>query len=193
MISSISKALIKKEVVSSQVQIALIGAVSFILFTALGAYVYIPLGFTPVPLTLQTFFVLLSGAILGRRLGTLSQTTYVILGAAGIPFFVSGGGGLTHLAGPTGGYLLGFVLAAYVIGKLLSERDSMFSIVIALTSGELIILLSGAAWLWVGLHFGLKQAFYLGVLPFIPGDAIKLTAAVVVCKKYLPRARTLFY
>lgn len=191
--SFISDVLIKKEIVASKKAVALIAVTSFVLFTALGAYLYIPLGFTPVPLTLQTFFVLLSGAMLGRRWGTFSQTIYLILGATGVPFFVAGSWGFAHIVGPTGGYLLGFVFAAYVVGKILSRRDSMFSIIIALVCGELIILLSGAAWLWVGLHFSLRGAFYLGVLPFIPGDAIKLTAAALICKNYFRRAKILFY
>lgn len=193
MMISMSDVLLKKEIVASRAVIASIGVMSFVLFTALGAYVYIPLGFTPVPLTLQTFFVLLSGVILGGRLGVLSQTIYLSLGMTGLPLFAAGTWGFAHIFGPTGGYLLGFIFAAYVIGKIVSNKDSMASIIIALICGEFIILLSGAAWLWAGFHFNLRQAFYLGVLPFISGDTIKLLAAIFLCKKYIKRAKVLFY
>jgi len=193
MYGSISGALTKKEIVTGKTVTALIGIFGFVLFTALGAYVYIPLRITPVPITLQTFFVLSSGAILGRRLGSLSQVLYFALGATGLPLFLSGSWGISHIFGPTGGYLLGFVAASYIIGGILNRRDSTTAIVIALIIGELVILIFGAAWLWAGLHFSLKQAFYLGVLPFIPGDTLKLIAAVIICKRYLKRAKALFY
>ncbi|NQT90593.1 MAG: biotin transporter BioY [Candidatus Omnitrophica bacterium] len=185
-------ALIKKEVIASRSAVALIGVTCFVLCTALGAYVYIPLGFTPVPLTLQTFFVLLSGAILGRRLGSLSQGAYLILGAAGIPLLSAGSFGLARIAGPTGGYLIGFVLAAYIVGKIVSGKGSLLSIITALICGELIILLSGAGWLYAGFHFSLRQALYMGILPFIPGDIIKIVVATLIIRKYLARSKELF-
>lgn len=190
--NSVSAAIIGKEIVSSKTATTIIGIASFVLLTALGAYVYIPLGFTPVPITLQTFFVLSSGAILGRRLGPISQITYIILGVTGLPMFLSGSFGLAYLLGPTGGYILGFVIASYVIGKLLQNNDSLISIVTALIIGEAIILSLGAGWLWVGLRFSLTKAFYLGVIPFIPGDIIKIIVASFICKKYIKRARSLF-
>ncbi|MCH7819743.1 MAG: biotin transporter BioY, partial [Candidatus Marinimicrobia bacterium] len=83
----------------------------FALLTALGALIRIPLPFTPIPITLQTFFVLLAGAMLGSKRGTLSQMVYVFAGAAGIPIFAGMSSGLALLAGPTGGFLAGFLLA----------------------------------------------------------------------------------
>jgi biotin transport system substrate-specific component len=85
--------------------------------TAMGAYIMIPL--PPVPITLQTLFVVLAGALLGGRLGALSQVVYLLLGIIGLPVFHGGKGGLGILLGPTGGYLVGFIAAAYVVGKLI--------------------------------------------------------------------------
>lgn len=193
MYNSLSAVVTKREIIQGRLAIALMGVITFVLFTALGAYVYIPLRFTPIPITLQTFFVLLSGGLLGKRLGPLSQAAYLVLGAAGFPLFLTGSFGFSYMFGVTGGYLVGFVLAAYVIGRLLKEKDSTAAIIIALTAGELIILSCGGAWLWIGLNFGFKQALYLGVLPFIPGDTIKLIAAILICRKYFSRAKSLFY
>ncbi|MFH1867742.1 MAG: biotin transporter BioY [Candidatus Omnitrophota bacterium] len=190
--NSISVSLTKNEIISSKTATAIIGVVSFVLLTTLGAYVYIPLGFTPVPITLQTFFVILSGAILGKKFGAISQISYIALGATGLPMFLSGSFGLAYLLGPTGGYILGFVAASYAIGKLLRNNDSLVSIVTALIIGEAIILSLGAGWLMAGLRFSLSNAFYLGVLPFIPGDIIKIIVASLICKKYLKRAKFLF-
>jgi len=88
----------------------------FAVLTALGAYIIIPLPFTPVPITMQTFFVYLAAAILGSRLGTLSMVIYLCLGVAGLPVFHGGLAGFGVLGGPTGGYIFGFILGSYVIG-----------------------------------------------------------------------------
>src|SRR5512137_1746469 len=89
----------------------------FAVLSMLGAFVRIPIPWSPVPLTLQTFFVLLSGACLGRRLGAVSQVCYVLVGIAGLPVFSQAGSGLLYLAGPTGGYLAGFIAASLWIGS----------------------------------------------------------------------------
>ena len=188
----VATTLSRKEIITDKKTIALIGIISFVLFTALGAYVYVPLAFTPVPLTMQTFFVLLSGALLGKRLGSLSQAVYILLGMGGIPLFSAGSFGLMRIAGPTGGYLFGFVLAGYAVGKMLKNKDSLSSIAIALTIGALIILLSGAGWLCLGLGFSIKNAFLLGVVPFMPGEILKVAAAAIICRKYLKRAKEVY-
>jgi biotin transport system substrate-specific component len=102
-----------KEFISSKKAVAAIGVTFFVLATALSAYVRIPVPGSPVPITLQTFFVLLAGAVLGRKLGAASQIGYVILGAVGLPIFQGAGYGIAYLFGPTGGYLMGFAAAAY--------------------------------------------------------------------------------
>ena len=95
-----------------------IGCVFFVALMSLGAYVRIPVFFTPVPITLQTLFVVLSGAMLGKKWGMASQAIYISLGAIGLPVFQGYGYGMGHILGPTGGYLAGFVLASYVVGSL---------------------------------------------------------------------------
>lgn len=156
--------------------------VAFSLLTALAAQVVIPLPFTPVPITGQTFAVLLTGALLGSRLGALAMLAYLIEGASGLPFFRSGNGGIHYLiASPTAGYLFSYPLAAFLTG-LLAERgwDKRFlTAAAAMALGSVVILLSG--WSWLAIWY--KSAAYaasLGVWPFIPGDIIKIALAAAV-------------
>jgi len=147
------------------------------LFVAALSQVKIPLPFTPVPLTGQTFAVLLVGAALGAKRGFSSLGLYLVLGALGLPFFAGGQSGLTYMVGPTLGYLVGFALAAYVVG-LLAERGLERSIrtsILPFLAGTAIIYICGAGWLAV--LFGAEKALALGVLPFLVGDAIKLLLA----------------
>lgn len=146
---------------------------------ALLAQVRIALPFTPVPITGQTFGVLLIGAALGMRKGTASVTLYLALGLAGLPVFTGGGAGMSHLVGATGGYLLGFILAAALVGWL-AERHGyerhFRTALLPFLAGTLIIYLCGALWLaaFVG---SLSKAVALGVTPFLVGDALKLLLA----------------
>lgn len=147
---------------------------------ALLAQVRIPLPFTPVPITGQTLGVLLIAAVLGARLGTASLGLYLAGGLAGLPFFTGGGSGLAHLTGPTGGFLVGFLAAAFIVG-VLAERGwtrTWQKTAVLFALGSLVIYIFGAAYL--ALFTGLRQAITLGVLPFILGDAIKATLAAAV-------------
>jgi len=151
------------------------------LFVAALAQVKIPLPFTPVPLTGQTFAVLLVGAVLGSKRGVASMALYIALGASGLPVFAGGASGMTYLSGATLGYLIGFVLAAYVIG-LLAERGlerSVRTSLIPFLAGTLIIYICGVTWLTILLG-SLSKAIAAGLLPFLIGDAIKLIAAALV-------------
>lgn len=142
------------------------------------AQVKIPLPFTPVPLTGQTFAVLLVGATLGSKRGALSMLLYIALGAFGLPLFAGGASGLAYLSGATLGYLIGFVIAAYVIG-LLAERgleQSVRTSLLPFLIGTGIIYICGVAWLTVVLG-SLSKAVTAGLFPFLIGDAIKLLAA----------------
>ncbi len=144
------------------------------------AQVRIPLPFTPVPITGQTFAVLVVGAALGSKRGASSLALYLLLGLAGLPFFAGGASGLAILAGPTGGYLVGFILAAYLVG-LLAARGldrRVPSALLAFLAGEIVIYLFGVAWLSV--YLGIPHALMAGLLPFLAGDAIKLAAAALV-------------
>ena len=152
--------------------------VGFSLLTALAAQVIVPLPWTPVPLTGQTFAVLLTGALLGPRLGALAMLAYLAEGAAGLPFFRGGAGGVGHFSGATAGYLFAFPAAAYVTGYL-AERgwDRRFTTAAAaMALGSFVILAGGWAWL-TALTGDAVQAFRLGVGWFLVGDAVKIGLA----------------
>jgi len=148
------------------------------LFVAAMAQLKIALPFTPVPLTGQTFAVLLAGATLGSRRGAASMLLYVGLGALGLPVFAGGASGVAYLSGATLGYLIGFVLAAFVTG-LLAERGMERNVrtsVIPFLAGTVIIYACGVAWLTIMLG-SMSQAITAGLLPFLIGDTIKIIAA----------------
>ncbi len=156
-------------------QLAVVIAGSLLL--ALLAQLAIPPPFTPVPITGQTFGVLLVGALLGSRRGALSIGIYLVEGSVGLPFFTAGTSGWQTVVGPTGGYLLGFIPAAFAVGWL-AERgwDRRFATaIVAMLVGEVVIYLAGLPRL--GVFVGQGQALQLGLLPFIPGDIIKLLLA----------------
>ena len=150
------------------------------LCVAVMAQVRIPLPFTPVPITGQTFAVLLVGAVLGSRRGAASLALYLLMGLVGLPFFAGGTSGLAIVIGPTGGYLIGFIVAAYLVG-LLAARGldrRIPSALLAFLAGEVVIYLFGVAWL--SFFLGIPHAIAAGLLPFLIGDAIKLAAAGLV-------------
>ena len=146
----------------------------FACLTGLGAYIRIYTPLSPVPFTAQVFFVLLSGAVLGSRWGGASQMIYVILGIVGVPWFAGGASGFEYVAGATGGYLVGFVLAATLIG-LMVERNarSTAALVPVMMAGVLVIYAVGATWLAVLMGLSAGQAVALGVAPFLLLDVIK--------------------
>jgi len=190
-ISTISNA---KEVVANRAAVKTILVTSFVVMTALGAYVRIPLPFTPVPITLQTFFVLLCGAVLGRKLGVLAQTGYVGLGVLGISLFQGFGAGILHLAGPTGGYLVGFIAASFIIGKLFEknrDRYGFFHDLSIMFAGLLAIYVCGITWLMAGYKLSFTKALLAGVIPFIPGAFCKLIAVSWVYTKIRTRCEKL--
>ena len=146
----------------------------FASLTALGAQVTVPVG--PVPITLQVLFVLLSGLILGARLGFLSQALYLSLGLIGLPVFAHLSSGLATLYGPTGGYLMAFPLASYLAG-LFAGKGKVFQLLGSLLAIGVIYLLG---WARLGFILGFARAFYVGVLPFIGVDVAKAVVAVLV-------------
>lgn len=153
----------------------LIGATSAL--TGLAAQLEIRLPFTPVPVTLQPLAVFLFGAALGSRRAALAMLLYLVEGAAGLPVFAGGGAGLAHLTGPTGGYLLGFVPAAFVVGAA-AERGwdrTPLRAAAAMAAGSLVLYACGIAQL--GFFVGRGAALESGLYPFLFGDLLKIGVA----------------
>lgn len=154
------------------------GALFFAALTFVGANVVIPIH--PVPITLQTLFVLLAGAVLGGRYGTMGQFVYVSAGTLGLPVFAGQLGGWGIVAGPTGGYLLAFLLTPYIVGALIHRSSSIAWQTTVFSLGTLVIFVMGVAHLtWFYTH-DLSTALRLGVLPFVPGAVFKVVAAVSI-------------
>lgn len=165
-------------------------------FTGIMAQIIIPLPWTPVPITAQTFAVLCSGLFLGKKYGCLSQILYVVLGIAFIPWFGGMTGGIEVLLGSTGGFLIGFIIASYFIGairdKYADARNfTKMALVIGVANFALIYIpgLAGLA-LWssyVGAPLGIIDLLMMGLVPFIAGDIVKILGAASVSKAFLPK------
>lgn len=179
----------RREVVHSRGARRAIGVVAFATATALGARAAVPLPGTPVPFTLQVLFILLSGALLGARMGALSQALYLAVGALGAPVFAAGGG-IGYLLGPTGGYLWAAPLAAYVTGAVVGRSAAVVRIAGALLAGLAVLYVGGAAWLaaWTDPAAALR----LGVLPFVGVDLLKALLALLLASRWRARALELF-
>lgn len=161
------------------------------------AQVRIPLPWTPVPITGQTFAVLLAGVLLGRWWGGISMALYAGLGALGVPWFNGWSGGISHLAGPTGGYIIGFILAALILGhftdKYIRARSFVSMFGLMLFANFVLIYIPGLLQLhlWLNLVQGkavsLYQVLVMGLFPFIVGDVIKTVAAAAVARGITPK------
>ena len=151
---------------------------AFIGLIALGSWVSVP--FFPVPLTLQTLFVLLAGAVM-HRYGVIPVTLYIVLGATGLPVFHNGIAGIGVLLGPTGGYLAGFIPAALCTG-LAYEQPSPAIRILGLAAATVAILGSGVFWIILSTGIGTGPAMIIGMLPFLPGDAVKAFAAYKIAE-----------
>jgi len=152
----------------------------------LGTFIRIPLG--PVPIVLANFFVILSGLFLGPFWGTVSVMLYLLLGALGLPVF-SAGGGLAVFLGPTGGYLLGYPAGAFLAGLVSRAKPTGFAVLLlAAGLGIATVYLLGVPWLiWrvssaTGESVSLTRGLLIGLVPFIPGDILKLAAAAIVAR-----------
>jgi biotin transport system substrate-specific component len=153
-------------------------------FVAVCSHVALPLWFTPVPLTMQPFAVLLLGLLLGPRLAAATLGAYLLEGAIGLPVFAPGfgfGAGIAHLFGPTGGYLLCYPAAAMLISYLWRRSSRGFATAMfSAALGNLVILTCGFLWIAAYSHASARTAFALAVLPFLPGDALKVVAAAAL-------------
>jgi biotin transport system substrate-specific component len=157
--------------------IALIAVGALLIYAT--ARVAIPIPGSPVPITGQTFGVLLVGGALGFRRGVMSIALYVLIGLIGFPFFAEGKGGISVLFGATGGYLVGFLLAGSVVGRLaeLGWDRRIIGALGAMAIGNAVIYLVGVPWLMVVAHLDLATGIAKGLTPFLLGDAIKLVLA----------------
>jgi biotin transporter BioY len=155
--------------------IELIQVPAAVIAIALLSQVVIPM--KPVPFTGQTLGILLTSGLLGRQKGILAVFTYILFGTMGMPFFAGGDFGLARLAGPTGGYLAGFVASAYLVGYLSDKGlfKTFSSAVVCMTAGNLVIYALGV--IWLSGFTGWENVMNAGVIPFIPGDIIKIIIA----------------
>ncbi len=141
------------------------------------ANVAIPLPFTPVPIATQPSIVLLLGVLLGSKRAPLAVMSFLLQGACGLPVFACGQSGLAVLAGPRGGYLFGYVVAAYVVGKLIESRPkTLLNAFGSMAIGNAVLFACGAAWL--STFVGAEKALLLGVVPFLLGDLFKLVVSL---------------
>jgi len=156
----------------------------FAALTAVGAFISIPL--YPVPLSLQTLFTLLAGMTLGSVMAASSQIIYILLGVIGLPVFSGFKAGIGILFGPTGGFLLGFIISAYVIGRIIeaTKEKKFLHYLIAGLTGTIIIYIIGVTQLSLVTGIGIKKALLIGALPFLPGDILKIIAASFIARKF---------
>jgi biotin transport system substrate-specific component len=157
----------------------------FAALTAAGAWISIPVPFSPLPITLQTLFTMLSGAVLGPYFGVLSMIVYVLLGLIGLPVFAAGQSGLGVLFGPWGGYLVGFVFGAAVTGLLVSvkKKPGVAWLCLSMAAGDLVVYVFGVAQLALFSQYSLDKAILVGFIPFVPGDLLKLAIATLIARK----------
>ena len=159
-------------------------AALFTALTAVGAFISVPLPFTPVPVTLATLAAMLAGALLGPKYGSLSQIAYLLLGAAGAPVFHNFTGGLGILTGPTGGFLIGYIAIAFTAGLVSYKNSGSRPLTIAaLTCGTLVCYIIGTAWFMISTGTSLSAAFISCIVPFIPGDILKIIAAMLLTER----------
>jgi biotin transport system substrate-specific component len=156
----------------------------FSVLLALAALVKIPLFFTPVPVTLQTFVVLAAGAFLGPVYGAMSVGLYLAYGLLGVPLFAGNAAGIAYCAGPTGGYLLGFLAAAACVGSLRRAvpRPAFAVNYLIMLAGIGVIYACGGLWLSLGYGWSAKQIILGGIGPFVGLDLIKAFMAAVVSR-----------
>ena len=190
-------AVVRERGAAQRALVELVAATAFAALTALGARVQVHLPFTPVPVTGQTFGVMLAGLVLGPWWGAASMLVYLAIGALGFPVFAGGRAGLGTLSGPAGGYLIGFVLGAWITGFI--ARSHGFTrrhgsggrrkpapwlyLVAALCGGVVVVHTAGSLWLALSTGRTAGEAFALGSAPFLPGDLLKALGAVAVAAR----------
>ena len=156
----------------------------FAALTAAGAFIAIPVG--PVPIVLQNMFALLSGLILGPLMGGASVALYLLAGILGLPVFAGGTAGIARFAGPTGGFLVGYLLSALAAGAIMGRpgaKTPLPRVIVAVAVGFLIVYVPGVAWLNISQNLGWARALTLGFVPFVIGDVLKGIVAVIIAPR----------
>jgi len=155
---------------------------------AVGSYISVPIG--EVPIVLQNLFVMLAGLLLGSRWGLAAVAVYLTAGALGLPVFAGGTGGIGRFAGPTGGYLIAYLPAVYVIG-FISEKGKHRIVfdVIGMIFGSACVYALGVTWLKIVTGMTFSKAMLAGMYPFLVGDVLKIVAAAAIAKALLPIMR----
>jgi len=176
-----SRSLTINQILSLIKESELFWIISFSILTAISAQVSIPI--KPVPITLQTMIVLLAGAFLGAKKGAYSQLIYLFLGAIGLPVFAQTADvsfGFARLFGPTGGYLLAFPLAAYLVGYLTERNQKYIFVIISMVTGEILVILTGTFYLYAAFLHNLTEAVKSGAAIFTIWMVIKVFIAAVI-------------
>ena len=159
----------------------------FAAITAVLSQIVIPIG--PVPINLATLAVFCAGALLGPRLGALSLLVWAALGIAGVPVFAMFRSGIGALVGPTGGYIIGYIPAAFLTGLIIEKtgkENRVFPYPVAMVAGMLTYFALGTAWFAFSTGTGFSQALMICVVPFLPGDFIKIAVATVLARRIRP-------
>jgi biotin transport system substrate-specific component len=173
---------LEREQIRMMVYAALMAAL-----TAAGAWIAIPVG--PVPIVLQNLFIYLAGLLLGSRWGTISVGVYLLAGACGLPVFAGGMGGIGRIVGPTGGYLIGFLPAVFLTGRIAGRQSRILVDVLAMILATAVIYAAGVVWLHTLTGLSWQKTFAVGMIPFLPGDAVKIAAAAAIARTLRPLIR----
>lgn len=155
----------------------------FAALIAVGSWISVPLGFTPVPVNLATLAVFLAGGLLGVKYGTAATAVYTTVGAVGVPVFAGFRGGISVLAGPTGGYIIGYIVAAFIVGMIVKKDSGIIRIALAMIAGLAACYTLGTVWFIISTGTGFGAAMVACVIPFLPGDALKITAGTILVRK----------
>ncbi len=161
----------------------------FAALTGVTAGIIIPLPFTPVPMTLATLAVMLTGGLLGSKYGSVSMIVYVLLGAFGAPVFGGYTGGFDKILGPTGGYIIGYILTAFITGIIIekiNKKNSFYINIVAMAIGLSLCYILGTIWFMISTNTPLWTSLIACVFPFLIGDLLKIMAGAVLIKKLRP-------
>lgn len=155
-----------------------------------GSYLVVPIGV--VPIVFQNIFVLMAGIILGPFWGAVSVCAFLILGALGLPVFSGGRGGAAHILGPTGGYLIAYIPAVIICGVTKYKKNiTLVMVLLAMVTASLVVYIIGVSWLKITTSMSWNKALLAGMLPFLPGDALKIALAAFMSLKFSPLLKNL--